>query len=112
MFFRRAALVLIVSIAPIAASACNQTEAEAKWLEAEEAGIILGMRMTGETPTFVAHGPTWSRMKYTTRLGLFSVFECLIAGQGKVLLRALAIDDQGRGLAEWDGRRKDIEVVR
>jgi hypothetical protein len=109
-------LVLLFSILlatnVLAESKCNQKEAENKWMKAEESGFILGISFVGNVATFFVDRATWNRMSYTTRVGMFSVFQCLIAGPGNRLLRAQAMDQRGIVLAQWNGRTETVDVLR
>lgn len=94
---------LVAALIGAAATACEPTEAEARWLQAEAAGIVLGAGMYGDVPTFQVDGPTWALMDLDARHGMAETFECVIAGPGNVLSEAQILDNGGEVLARWDG---------
>ncbi|MEO1720968.1 MAG: hypothetical protein AAFR84_01040 [Pseudomonadota bacterium] len=108
----RFVIFLAALAVPGIAAACDPAEAEGRWLNAEDQGIILGTEMRDGVPTFVVDGITWDSVDSTTRRGMFVTFECMIAGTDGVLAEAQAVDDRGRAVARWDGVRSKVEILR
>lgn len=92
------------------ALACNQQEAEDKWVQAEKGGIILGMATIQGVSSFAVDLSTWNQLDYNTRVSMMKNFECLISGPGNVLRKAHVITEGGRILAIWDGVSQELEI--
>lgn len=93
-----------------AAMACDQEEAEQKWLEGEEAGITLGVGTVQGAPSFAVDVPTWSQLDYNIRVNMMKTFECVVAGPGNILGKAQVITPGGKILAVWDGIDQELEI--
>lgn len=93
-----------------AALACNVEEAEKKWVEAEKAGIILGVAMIQGVPSVAIDLPTWNQLGYQTRTGMMKNYQCLIAGPNNVLRKAHVINKGGKILAVWNGVSESLDI--
>jgi len=93
-----------------AAMACDPAEAERKWLEAEEAGITLGVGTIQDAPSFAVDVATWGQLDYNTRVGMMQTFECAVAGPDSRLRKAHVVTPGGKILAVWDGVSQELEI--
>lgn len=100
---------LMMMAAPIWAAASDD-DCTARWLTAEEAGIVLGVATMNGMPTAGVDRDVWNSVDHNTRAGLMATFICAVAGPGKTLMEAQLIDGQGIKLATW--KNGTFEVLR
>lgn len=101
-------LAAALLIAAASAFAEDAEDCTARWLQAEEKGILLGVAMMDGTPTFGVDRKVWDSVDYATRAGMMETFICVMTDPGEMLARAQIIDGKGRKLATWDGGKFEI----
>ena len=90
---------------------CSQAEASERWDRASEMGMILGTSMLNRTPTVHVPRADWRSWPTDVRIGLIETMDC-VAGGGDTFFAAInVVDEGGRVLARWDGRRRQIEII-
>mgnify|MGYP005867499343 CR=1 FL=1 len=91
---------------------CDQKAAEAKLLEASDAGIIKGVGMVSDIPSIAVAGADWDVMSLDVRLGMIETVECFIAGPGNILRSVQVMSPGGKIFATFDGVTREIDVRR
>ncbi|MCA1775546.1 MAG: hypothetical protein LC676_08050 [Loktanella sp.] len=93
-----------------ATRSCDQTAAEKRWLEAQSAGVVSGGSMQDGIPTIHIEEAVWREINDTTRVGMASIFDCMVAGPEVVIPKINFATPAGRVLGSFDGIRKRIEM--
>lgn len=89
---------------------CNQAEAEERWLEAQSEGVVSGASLQDGTPTIHLEESIWREISDTTRVGMASIFQCMIAGPDVTIPKVRFATPANRVLGSFDSIRKRVEM--
>ena len=103
-------LSLIALSATAQSETCDPEAARVTMETAASSGIVIDLNFLNDIPTVVVDPETWAEMKISARIGLFDVFECLIAGDGNRLAEAQAVDPGGKQLTKFDGVTRQLSI--
>lgn len=106
---RTAIATILAGTIATGAAACDQAEAEQRWRQAEQAGVILGAGLYGGIATFQVDAAVWRLIDLNTRHGMAETFQCIVAGPDQVLRQAQILDNGGAVLARWNGVTGSLE---
>lgn len=104
-----AAVGIAISTSALARD-CDQDTASDKWEQAEEKKIVLGAGMVNDVPSFAVDETIWGQVDLSTRRGMVTTFECMVAGPDNILAKANVINKGGKVLAVWDGVSRKLEI--
>jgi len=104
--------MMTLALVSAQASECDKADAIDRLQQAEQAGLMLGYKMDQGKPTLYVDRATWNQLNITTRTGMARTFQCAALGEGQVLKKLFIADKGGLTLAEWDGIKGSLNVVR
>ena len=89
---------------------CDQADAESRWTQAVEGGVVEGASFLNDKLTIHLKAASWDAYPLEVRIGMFVILDCVIAGPDGRVTEAQAVDEGGRILATWDGIKQQIDV--
>lgn len=89
---------------------CDQADAESRWTQAVEGGVVEGASFLNDKLTIHLKATNWETYPLELRIGMFSVLDCVIAGPDSRVTEMQAVDEGGRVLATWDGINQQIDI--